>query len=160
MKIRRIQQLYHLVEKQTRFPHEVRMMAAAVTATEMSFRSLPHRLAEYLYATVLILLGRDAGHVSIGISQVSIRHYATLENASQLMALKLSLSAEHNLRICCKFVQQVEGRSLISVARAYNGRSTFFYKKALAENYSALQQLEAISIATSKCQAPTVRNFR
>lgn len=147
--IGRIQQLDSLVRFQSDIPNDVRLFAVAVTATEMHFRSLPHRIAEYVYVLLLLFFGRDAGAVSVGVSQISLRHFVALEKTNQLRALLMSVSARDSLRVCCNLIKALDTKSLEEVARAYNGKSTWFYRKELQGNFEKVCELDALRNARS-----------
>lgn len=119
------------------------MLAAAVTATEMQFRPFWHRLVEYTYVLFLIILGRDAGPVSVGVSQISIRHFVSLEGISQFQSLLRAMSVQRNLATCCKMIEAMDAEHLNDVRVAYNGDSTIYYRKALQRNYDVLQEIDA-----------------
>lgn len=124
------------------FPTEIRLRAVAITATEMQFRSLFHRVVEYIYVGILLLLMKNVDSISIGISQISIRHYVTLKGVTQYEALISSMSAKDNMDLCCTLVHDAKCENLEELICVYNGNSTWFYRKALMANYSAVQQLE------------------
>lgn len=144
MKNRRLYQLASLARAENQFSARTQMMAVAITATEMQFRPLLHRLVEYCYVSFLLILGRDAGAVTVGISQISIRHYVSLEKITQFQSLILSMSAGENLIVCCKLVQAANSEVLDDVAKAYNGNSTQFYRAALRRNYAILCEIGAL----------------
>lgn len=112
------------------------MYALAITATEMRFRPFAYRVAEYLYVLILLLLAKDASKVSVGISQVSIRHYMELRGVSQFGSLRLALSGRNNLKICCEIIDNKSITSLSDLSVSYNGHSTRFYRKLLERNHS------------------------
>lgn len=143
MRNRRLCQLAALAKEEKQFSANTQMMAAAITATEMQFRPLLHRLVEYTYVSLLLFLGRDASAVSVGISQISIRHYVSLEGTTQFQSLLLSMSAKKSLATCCKIIEAENSNSLDHVCRAYNGNSTRYYRRALEKKYTLLCKLEA-----------------
>lgn len=119
------------------------MFAAAVTATEMQFRPFWHRVVEYTYVLSLILLGRDAGTISVGVSQISIRHFVSLEGINQFQSLFRAMSARKNLATCCKMIEEMDAEHLNDVRVAFNGNSTIYYRKALQRNYDLLREIDA-----------------
>lgn len=143
MRNRRLYQLAALAKAERQFSLETQLLATAITATEMQFRPLLHRLAEYTYVLLLLLLGRDAGAVSVGISQISIRHYVSFERTTQFQSLLLSMSAKKSLSTCCKIVGAESNKSLEHICRVYNGNSTRYYWRALRKNHTLLCTLEA-----------------
>jgi hypothetical protein len=143
MNNRRLKQLATLAKEDRRFSAETQLMAVAVTATEMQFRSWLHRVFEYIYVLLLVVLRRNAGTVSVGISQISIRHYVSLEGKSQFQSLLLSMSASNNLATCYQIIETEDIKSLYHLCRAYNGKSTRFYRITLERNHALLCQLEA-----------------
>lgn len=145
MKNRRLYQLAALARRETQFSVNTQMFAAAVTATEMQFRPFGYRMIEYSYVLLLVLLRRDAGSISVGVSQISIRHFASFEGDSQFKSLLRAMSARKNLATCCKIIEAMDANHLNDVRAAYNGDSTVFYRKALQRNYDLLQELEASS---------------
>ena len=142
MKNRRLLQLAALARSETGFSAETQIIAAAVTATEMQFRPFWHRLVEYSYVLLLIILRRDAGLISVGVSQISIRHFTSFEGTSQLQSLLRSMSAQKNISTCCKIIERMDAKHLNDVRAAYNGDSTVYYRKALRTNYDLLQELD------------------
>jgi hypothetical protein len=143
MKNRRLYQLAALARRDTRFSAKTQMFAAAVTATEMQFRPFWHRLVEYAYVLSLILMGKDAGPVSVGVSQISIRHFASLEGTNQFQSLFRAMAARKNLATCCKMIEAMDAKHLNDVRVAYNGYSTIYYRKALQRNYDLLRKIDA-----------------
>lgn len=143
MKNNRLCQLAALAKKEGQYSAKTQMMAAATTATEMHFRPLLHRLVEYFYVFLLLILGKDAGSVSVGISQVSIRHYISHEGTTQFQSLRHSMSAKKNLTICCKIIEAENCDSLDDICSSYNGNSTRYYRRKLQKNYNLLCRLEA-----------------
>lgn len=117
------------------------MMAIAAIATEMRFRTIFHRIVEYIYVILLLLLGKDAGHISVGIGQISIRHYQNIFGISQISSLILSLSARGNLVACCEFIERLGPKNLEELAFLYNGKSTVFYRRALRENFYSVKRI-------------------
>jgi hypothetical protein len=140
-KNRRLYQLASLARRDTRFSPKTQMLAAAITATEMQFRPFSHRLVEYTYVLSLILLGRDAGAVSIGVSQISIRHFMALEGTNQFQSLLWAMSARKNLTTCSKIIEVMDVKNLNDVCAAYNGASTVFYRRALQRNFDLLRNI-------------------
>lgn len=140
---RRLCQLAVLVKEEEQFSAQTQMMAAAITATEMNFRPLFYRLIEYTYVSLLILWRLDASSVSVGISQISIRHYVSLEGVTQFQSLRYSISAKKNLATCCKIIEAADGNSLGQICNSYNGAGTRFYRMELEKNYKFLCNLEA-----------------
>ena len=143
MKNRRLYQLAALARRDIRFSAKTQMFAAAVTATEMQFRPFWHRVVEYTYVLSLILLGRDAGTISVGVSQISIRHFASLEGANQFQSLLRAMSARKSLATCCKMIEAMDAEHLNDVRVAFNGNSTIYYRKALQRNYDLLREIDA-----------------
>ena len=143
MKNRRLYQLAALARRDARFSAGTQMFAVAVTATEMQFRPFWHRLVEYTYVLSLILLGKDAGPISVGVSQISIRHFVSLEGANQFQSLLWAMSARKSLVTCCKIIEAMDAENLNDVRVAYNGESTLYYRKALQQNFDLLQELNA-----------------
>lgn len=144
MKNKRLYQLAYLAKSTKGFSAETQMFAAAITATEMEFRPLWHRLAEYAYATFLILFGRDAGSITVGVSQISLRHISKLERTNQFQSLCRAMSARKNLEICCKMIDEMDVNHLDDLQLAYNGTGTIFYRKALVRNYNRLLDLDTM----------------
>lgn len=142
MKNRRLFQLAALARRDARFSAKTQMFAVAVTATEMQFRPFWHRLVEYTYVLSLILLGKDAGPISIGVSQISIRHFVLLEGTNQLQSLLWAISARKNLVTCCKIIEAMDAENLNDVRVAYNGDSTLYYRKALQRNFDLLREMD------------------
>ena len=142
MKNRRLFELSRIARRDTRFSTETQMLAAAVTATEMQFRPFPHRLVEYTYALLLLLLARNVGSISIGVSQISVRHFTAIEGISQLQSLFWATSARNSLATCCKLIEAMGAEDIDDVRKAYNGNSTVHYRKALQKNYGLLQKLD------------------
>lgn len=140
IKNKQLHRLIAIAKKHRQFTSQTQVIAAAITATEMYFRPLPHRLIEYLYVALLLLSGRDATAVSVGISQISIRHYVSLEGKTQFEALRSSVSARANLAICCKIIETNKCESLEDVSKLYNGSSNQYYRLKLKQNYDALQK--------------------
>jgi len=149
MKNRRLYQLAALARRDTRFSSATQMFAVSVTATEMRFRPFWHRLVEYMYVLTLILLGKDAGPISVGVSQISIRHIVSLENTNQLQSLLYAMSARKNLAICCKIIEAMDAKSLNDVRVSYNGESTLYYKNTLKQNFDLLQEMDARRVSLS-----------
>lgn len=143
MKNRRLYQLEALARRDARFSARTKMFAVAVTATEMQFRPFWHRLVEYTYALSLILLGRDAGPISVGVSQISIRHFMSLEGTNQFQSLLWAMSVRKNLATCCKIIESMDAENLNDVRVAYNGESTLYYRKALQRNFDLLREMDA-----------------
>lgn len=119
----------------------VRKAAAAVTLTEMYFRPLPARALEYLYVFVLLLFHRDYLHVSVGISQVSLRHIYRSQGKTGLALLSLAMNPRKILNECCLVIGTFDQLSVPSMAKEYNGNSTYFYRRLLEKN---LQNVESI----------------
>lgn len=143
MKNRRLYQLAALARLEAGFSAKTQMLAVAVTATEMQFRPFWHRLVEYSYVLLLIVLRRDAGSISVGVSQISLRHFTSCEGTNQFQSLLCSMSAQKNVSTCCKIIEEMNAKHLNDVRTAYNGDSTIFYRKALRKNYDLLQELDA-----------------
>ena len=137
----RILQILRLALELDDFSIETRVLAASITLAEMRFRPLTYRIFEYFYVVILLSLGRDVGRVSVGISQISIRHIERYEEVNQFNALRLALSARNNLRVCCLILEEKSVKSIKDVARLYNGRSTLFYKRTLEFYHSSLLAL-------------------
>ena len=144
MKNERLLQLAKLANKHDQFSNEIRTAAVAVTATEMQFRPFPHRCVEYAYVLCMLLFKQDVSFVSVGISQISIRHYRSQFGFSQFQALFHSMSAQKNLLLCCKLLESSNMNTLDKMREVYNGKSTFFYKRALRKNHELLVKLEAL----------------
>lgn len=142
MTSRRLCQLASLARRQNKFSEKTQTFAAAITATEMQFRPFWQRSVEYIYVLLLILLGRDAGSISIGVSQISIRHIVSIEGTNQLEALLWALSARNSIGTCCKIIEAINTEDLDQVRVAYNGVGTTYYRKVLQRNYGLLQKLE------------------
>ena len=142
-KNRRLQQLYAIARNMNEFPTEIRLRAVGITATEMQFRPLLHRIAEYIYVWILLILRQNVDSISIGISQISIRHYVTLEGITQYQAFISSMSAKENLKICCTLIQNANCETLEELCHVYNGNSTWFYRDALKRNYAVVRQMES-----------------
>lgn len=139
---KRTYQIATIAKSEKDFSLDTQLMAAAITITEMQFRSLLHRLAEYTYVFILILLGRDASSVSVGISQISIRHYVSLEGTTQFQSLISSMSAKKSLAACCKLIDPISQNSLDEVISLYNGNCTSYYRAELQRNLRLLYQFE------------------
>jgi len=133
--------IYGVAITHTRFTERERLMAAAVTATEMQMRGFMQRMAEYILVCAILLLGKDAQWVSVGISQISLRHYYALADAKGFKALFMSLSPSENLRMCCILINSTNAVNLDDLANAYNGKSTVFYRSCLKQNYAAINSL-------------------
>jgi hypothetical protein len=88
-------------------------------------------------------LGRDAGSISVGVSQISIRHFSSLEGTSQFQSLLRAMSAQKSLATCCKIIEKMNAEHLDDVRIAYNGESTFYYKNALQRNFDLLREIDA-----------------
>jgi hypothetical protein len=144
MKInRRLVQLIAITSRIKGFPDEIKTRAVAITATEMQFRPFLYRLTEYIYACLLFIFRKDLANISLGISQISIRHYQTMEGVSQSQALLRSMSARENLRMCCRLIEKLNCKNLEELRQAYNGKSTAFYRYSLQKNYTISSQLMA-----------------
>ena len=142
MKNRRLFQLASIARHETEFSTQTQAFAVAVTATEMQFRPFWYRMAEYTYAMALILLGRDAGSISVGVSQISIRHFSSFEDTNQFKSLLRAMSARKSLVTCCKMIETMDAENLEEVQTAYNGGSTVFYRRALQRNYHRIRGLD------------------
>lgn len=138
---RRLFRIYCVAIEQIEFTERVRLMAAAVTATEMQMRNFAQRIAEYLLVLIILWLGRNPGSVSVGISQISLRHYETLTGTRGLRALILSASPRQNLKLCCAFIARNNCVSLDEVVESYNGSSTDYYRATLERNFLKLTNL-------------------
>ena len=135
---RRELQIYSVAMAQYRYPVDIRLAAAAITLAEMRFRMFPHRVLENVLVLALIAACRDPGHISIGISQISLRHFSRILGVSSLAALRGSTSAETNLHTCCALISEYSTSNISEILSNYNGRSSIFYKKAIADTYSRL----------------------
>lgn len=142
MKNRRLHQLAALARRDTGFSTKTQMFAVAITATEMQFRPFWYRFVEYTYVLFLIIFRRDAGSISVGVSQISIRHFVSLEGTNQLQSLLFALSARKSLATCCKIIEAMDAENLDDVRLAYNGKSTVYYRKALQRNFDLLREME------------------
>ncbi|WP_123642826.1 hypothetical protein [Histidinibacterium lentulum] len=123
------------------FSVQTRILAASITLTEMKFRPWSHRLVEYLYVLGLIALRRDVSTITVGVSQISIRHYKNYQGAGQFEALRQSMSAINNLRLCCAIIEDQSIKTPRDAARKYNGASSVFYRNSLSLNFSNLREL-------------------
>lgn len=125
------------------FSEEVRIFAAATTLTEMSFRPWLWRAFEYIYALTIHAIGRDIGGITLGVSQISLRHFRDLRNLSDRQSIFASMSVRQNLSLCCELVEEVYPLETETVAEHYNGNATSFYKRRLSETYGRLRAQRA-----------------
>lgn len=132
---RRLFQIYCVAIEQLEFTERVRLMAAAITATEMQMRNFTQRTAEYILVFIMLGLGRNTRNVSVGISQISLRHYETLAGAQGFKALLLSLSPRENLKLCCTIIASNNCVSLDDLVATYNGSGTNYYRATLERNF-------------------------
>lgn len=142
IKNRRLYQLFAIAKNNKQSSSTTQKMAAAVTATEMYFRPLPYRIIEYIYVALLIILGRDASSISLGISQISIRHYVSLESVNQFQAFRFSMSARENIATCCKLLDSNKWGSPEEVCKFYNGKSSPYYSMKLKQHYELIHEFE------------------
>lgn len=145
MRANRVQQLVFAAKQLDEFDLETQMLAVAFTLTEMEFRTFYHRLIEYIYVFLLLSMGKDASKVSVGVSQVSIRHYMSQEGIGQFSSLVRSFSLRSNLRACCLIISRESDRSLDNLCRVYNGSGTGYYRRLVAKSFE-----EAIAMSQAK----------
>lgn len=139
------------------FSPEVRLHAAVITLTEMRFRALTHRILEYCLVLFLLLRGRDPGAVSIGISQLSVRHLKRILGVGNLSALRASMSAERNLYCCCVLASELQSSGLPDLLRGYNGRTSIFYIRAAEAILARLEGLHRATVAGRSKNDPSTR---
>lgn len=130
-----------IASKKNLYPKDVIVMAAAVTATEMEFRTAMHRFFEYIYAAALVFLNKDASAISIGVSQISIRHYIYFEGGTQFNAIISLMSVNKSIETCCKIIEKSKCKNIEDLSRKYNGNSTIFYLIMLSKNYTIAREL-------------------
>lgn len=128
---------------QPQFSVDVKLMAAAVTLTEMHFRPWTWRVAEFFLATFKLALGQDIRHLTLGVSQISVRYYYDILGLTKLEALLEALSVKNNLWLCCKLLEQIDVIKPDIVAHYYNGYSTIFYKRRLSKMHTKLYEYQA-----------------
>ena len=149
---RRLFQLASIARREACFSAETQLLAVAITATEMQFRPLLCRFSEYIYALSLIAFGRDAGSVSVGVSQISIRHFVALEGINQLQSLLWAMSAQKSLTTCCKMIEGLNVRGVDDLRAKYNGNSTVFYRIVLRKNIDLLKNTGGRHLSPNKLQ--------
>lgn len=120
---------------------ELRAATAAIICTEMEFRSLAFRIAEYCVTAFLLLNGRDIGHISLGIAQVSVRHYRDFLGYSNKDAWKASMRFKENWKICALIVASVGSLESADIIKAYNGRSTRYYAQTFARYRKQFEEI-------------------
>lgn len=140
------------------FCQKTKLLAVAVTATEMHFRPLTFRCIEYLVVILRLCVGRDVGSFSVGISQVSLRHYMVTYRIGPFAAIRLAMSAEENLKICCALLDSWRCETIEAACDGYNGNSTIFYKRLLSRNYHRAYQLASQRASVGISPAPAFRN--
>ena len=117
------------------YPERVRVAAAAITLTEMYFRPNIIRLAEHMVALVRRALGMSIGHLTLGISQVSIRHVEQSHRHADKSALDQLMQPAFGLRECCRFIASHRWETQDDLLHVYNGVSSKFYARLLAKNH-------------------------
>lgn len=127
-----------LALKQPDFSLETKLAAASITLTEIRFRTLLHRLCEYAMVILLIFRKQDPGHLSIGISQISIRHFRQFLATDNLGALKAAMVHQSCLHVCCSLIDDTGARTIGEVAHKYNGRCSPYYLRALGTIHSRI----------------------
>ena len=120
------------------FSDRTKMLAAALTISEMRFRTWTHRLIEYSYVLILILIRQDAGSVTIGVSQISVRHIRNLLDTNDFGALRAATSAETSLKMCCQLIGSYSELSIRDVALRYNGDCSIYYLSTLDQAYKEI----------------------
>lgn len=132
----------------------VRIDAAAITLTEMYFRPLPARLVEFVYASLLYLFGRDYLSVSVGISQISLRHITERNGLRGFRLLYHTLNSVRCLDECCFFIANLKAARLVDISHQYNGRSTVFYLALFRKNRADVSAVFARLGANHPSSAP------
>lgn len=120
---------------------DVRKAAAAITLTEMYFRPLPIRMAEYVLAGLLCAVGKEYLHLSVGVSQLSLRHIHQRCENSGLGLIFLTSDPARCMNECCHFIRSLEYGNLSDLADCYNGNSTKHYTRLLGINFDEVTQV-------------------
>lgn len=134
----------YLASQEKFMDESTRNWAVAVTLTELQFRPLWFRLLEYGYALFLLSFGGKAGSVSVGIAQISLRHYSEKLNFGLWYGLVASTSARVNIRLCGLLIAEIDNKDALSVARLYNGNATKQYYADLEKNFRSVCKVSRI----------------
>jgi hypothetical protein len=128
----------------------------ALLGTEMFFRSPARRLLEYAAWCVLrVVSPTTAVRVSVGVSQIQVRHWMSLghlsPNSGVAQALRQFLSLEANYDVAFSFLAHNmpgEGRAPQSLAAAYVGEARFYYMRILEQHLLAAHEVGRLAKRT------------
>ena len=122
------------------YDQRTRLAAAAITLTEMYFRPSYWRLGEFFLALWLQLVQRDSKYLSVGVSQISLRHVCLRYSCNEKHALETLMDPRKCIENCCYLLAQENWSSIRELANFYNGNCSAAYLKLLEVNSDRVQQ--------------------
>lgn len=106
----------------------------AILATESFFRPVQYRIFEYLYWSLLEILGSaKAKYISVGISQVQVRHWLraglVFSSANQISTIIKFQDPILNYDACKYFLEEndLNGGSGKDIMKIYTGKTTRYH---------------------------------
>lgn len=126
---------------------EIRILAAAITFAEMQFRPLWWRTAEFSLALVRYALGLSIAHLTLGISQISVRHVLNKHKQSEFWAIKSLSSPQFSFELCCELLSENGKQEIGEQIRFYNGNASTFYKRLVHISFDRFSSFVKYQIA-------------
>jgi len=121
---------------QSEHTEAVRKAACAIVMTEMTFRQLPHRCVEFIFAFGCLAFGRSPRYMTLGIAQISVWRLCKMQGHTEAKATLLLMSKAKSIEACCYFLAhaRLDDKELgdpKALASVYNGKATPFYLRRL-----------------------------
>ena len=116
---------------------EVRALAAAIICAEMQFRPFVFRIGEYIYALIRLAINKNIDSMTLGVAQVSLRHYRDFLAVDRWRAVLASTDLRTNWQMCCLYLEKYGCYDVETAVNAYNGVATTYYRRTVS-NYFAV----------------------
>lgn len=134
-------QLAHLFRVRICGEDKLNDVAVAIIATEMHFRPLHFRIAEY-FLLLILLLAKKEPSLSVGISQISYRYWGFLPGMSIVSKLFIILNPHENYIRVNELIRDT--KTTKEALRVYNTKISKSYIDEFNKNLKQLQKKHPI----------------
>lgn len=130
-------QLAYLFRTRLKSSEKLDLRSVAIIATEMRFRPTYFRLFEYMVLLVLLIANRKP-NISVGISQMSYRHWNFAADATTFEIMRRVLNPHENYRVVRRFLIYADSTEM--ALRKYNTRTSKLYFHEFSKNLSLIEK--------------------
>jgi hypothetical protein len=114
----------------------INIYAVSFVLTEMHFRKFHFRVAEIVYAWIIVLFLRRDPKITIGLAQVSFSYWRSHFGEGTIRLFLGAFDPITNYKVCCDYLGRNSKNSIDEMLIAYNGRPSSLYVTTFYQNLS------------------------